>query len=113
MPPKIPGVWGLAPKEHESHYFTLHEGIQNDFLNQLLTRIKTVAHPVPLPKQAWGEGDTFLAGRLTFAELCASWCELRSSEFLRIPLQGCWNFCTFPYSLSTANGSAKLACNSP
>lgn len=47
MPPKIPGVWGLAPKEHESHYFTLHEGIQNDFLNQLLTRIKTVAHPVP------------------------------------------------------------------
>jgi hypothetical protein len=51
MPPKIPGVWGLAPKEHESHYFTLHEGIQNDFLNQLLTRIKTVAHPSLSPSK--------------------------------------------------------------
>jgi hypothetical protein len=47
MPQQIPGVWGLAPNHTASHPKTL-KGIQKCFLNQLLTKIKTVADPFDL-----------------------------------------------------------------
>ena len=42
MPPKIPGVWGLAPDESCIHHERT-KGIQKCFLNQQLTKVKTVA----------------------------------------------------------------------
>ena len=48
MPQKIPGVWGLAPKML-THQVPSKKGIQKYILNQLLTKLKTVAVPFMSP----------------------------------------------------------------
>ncbi len=39
MPPKIPGVWRLAPKEHVMHFLTIHEGIQKCLFESVVDKI--------------------------------------------------------------------------